>query len=250
MLSQRMVGRAARKVRIAALLAGAPAVLALTVLGGAGPASAGPAVAGLHAASLQASAQPARRHPARRHSARRLSARPHTRPAPARAVELRTLAARVHVRTGPKFSFRVRATIRTRGTALTVSCYVYGSRIAGNTVWYRLSRPVTGYVTSYYMDSHYDPVRGVSRCKTAQFSRNYRIVVRGVHIRFWPSAFAARLATLGRVGSEVAVNCYSYGESIRGDRIWYHITRPVSGFVSGTHLNTGRDPAPGIPACW
>jgi hypothetical protein len=100
------------------------------------------------------------------------------------------------------------------------------------------------------MDSHYDPVRGVSRCQAAPFSRTYRIIVKGVHIRFWPTAFATKLATLGRVGSTVTVNCYTYGEDISGDRVWYHVTRPMSGFVAGSHLNTGRDPAPGIPACW
>jgi hypothetical protein len=227
MMGQGMAGRSARKLRTAALLVGAPAVLAVTVLGVAGPASAGPAAAGLPAAAA--------------HSAR---------PAAARAVVLRTLVARVHVRSGPKVSFRVKATIRRRGTAVTVSCYVDGTRIAGNPIWYRLSRPVKGYVTSYYMDSHYDPVRGVSRCQTAPFSRTYRIIVNGVHIRFWPTAFAARLATLGRVGTMVTVNCYTYGENISGDRVWYHVTRPMSGFVAGSHLNTGRDPAPGIPACW
>jgi hypothetical protein len=97
MMGQGMAGRAARKLRTAALLAGAPAVLAVTVLGVAGPASAGPA------------------------------ARPAARPAAARAVVLRTLVAGVHVRSGPKVSFRVKATIRRRGTAVTVSCYVDGS---------------------------------------------------------------------------------------------------------------------------
>jgi hypothetical protein len=168
----------------------------------------------------------------------------------ARTVTLRTLVANVRVRTGPDLSARVTGHIKRRGTMVRIACYSDGSLLAGNPVWYRLSSPVRGYVTSYYMNSHYDPVAGVARCPAPGFSRAYRVLVAGVHIRFWPSATSTKLATLGRVGTMVTVNCYTFGQSIGGDRVWYHLTSPKRGFVSGSHLNTGRDPAHGIPACW
>lgn len=170
--------------------------------------------------------------------------------AAAGTVTLRTLVANVIVRTGPALSARVTGHIMRRGTRVRIACYADGSLLAGNPVWYRLSSPVRGYVTSYYMDSHYDPVAGVARCPAPGFSRAYHVLVAGVHIRFWPTASSTRLATLGRAGTTVTVNCYTFGQSIGGDRVWYHVISPKRGFIAGSHLNTGRDPAHGIPACW
>jgi hypothetical protein len=179
-------------------------------------------------------------------------------------VTLSTLVSGIAVHSRPTMSSGVTGMISRRGTRVTIDCYVTGSRIAGNPVWYHLSDPVAGFLTSYFADSHYDPVAGLRRCPKAkprarkhrrghadtQFSRTYRTLVTGVHIRYWPTALAARLDTLGRVGSQVTVNCYVLGELIGKDDVWYHVTSPVTGFISGSHLNTGRDPAYGIPACW
>jgi hypothetical protein len=165
-------------------------------------------------------------------------------------VTLTTLVGGVAVRGKPSLTAGVTGRIRKSGTRVTIACYARGARIAGNPIWYRLSSPVRGYVTSYYMDSHYDPVAGVARCAPALFSRTYHTLVPGVHVRYWPTALATRLATLGRAGSKVTVTCYVIGQRVSGDAVWYHVTRPVSGFVAGNHLNTGRDPAYQIPRCW
>jgi hypothetical protein len=172
-------------------------------------------------------------------------------------VTLQTLVARIRVHSEPAVAAKVTGTISRPGTRVAISCYSRGARVAGNPVWYRLSRPVRGYVTSYYIDSHFDPVAGVTRCAAVRhrdpkpaFRRMYRTLVKGVHIRYWPTARATRLATLGRVGSIVAVDCYVVGQKIDGDVIWYHVTHPLAGFVAGRNLNTGQDPAYGIPACW
>ncbi|HXW44507.1 MAG TPA: hypothetical protein VEL03_06960 [Streptosporangiaceae bacterium] len=213
-----MIGRhvtrpRARKLRALALLLCAPAAVAVTVISISAPAS------------------------ARSHSH------------PSRAITLTTLEGNVGVRSGPSTTAHLIGHISPSGTTVTVDCYVYGGQVAGNPVWYRVSRPLSGYLTSYYMDSHYDPVRGVRRCRPPQFRRTYHALVRGVHIRYWPAAFAQRLATLGRVGTRVSVNCYTYGQDIQGDRVWYHVVRPMAGYVAGLHLNTGRDPASGVPRC-
>jgi hypothetical protein len=214
-----MIGRhparpPARKLRALALLVGAPAAVAVTVLGVAWPAS----------------------------------ARPHSH-SQIRVITLNTLERNVRVLSAPDGSATVIGHIASSGTAVTVDCYVNGSSVAGNPVWYRISKPVSGYVTSYYMDSHYDPVQGVPRCPAPQFRRTYHALVAGVHIRYWPAAYAQRMATLARVGDRVTVTCYTDGQDIQGDRIWYHVVKPSTGYVAGLHLNTGRDPAPGVPRC-
>lgn len=236
-----MTGR--RIARPAAARVCAIAMLAAITIAGLG--MAGPATAATHAG-------PAAQHRSAAHHG--LAARHHSilrsHRARARSVTLTTLVAGVAVRTKPALGSRVIARIRKRGTRVTLQCYARGTRIAGNPIWYRLSRPLRGYVTSYYMNSHKDPVAGVARCASGPFGRTYRTLVSGVHIRYWPTAAATRLATLGRPGSKVTINCYVHGQLVSGDAVWYHVIRPVAGFVAGAHLNTGRDPAYKIPACW
>lgn len=55
-------------------------------------------------------------------------------------------------------------------------------------------------------------------------------------------------------GQWMALHCWTYGDPVNGDNVWYHIdwVSPYDGhegFVAGFHLDTGRDPAPGIPVC-
>ena len=163
------------------------------------------------------------------------------------AVSLRTLVDRVHVRSAPTRHAHIVGTIRKSGTAVAVSCYTMGSSVAGNPVWYRISAPENGYITSYYTATHLDPVAGVSRCKA--FSRPYRTVVKGLHVRVKPTTRSKILVTLGQVGTRVMVNCYDSGQAVSGDAIWYHLTAPKSGYVAGLNLNTGADPASGVPRC-
>jgi hypothetical protein len=110
-----------------------------------------------------------------------------------------------------------------------------------------VSRPLSWYVTSY---SHEDPANGVGRCADPPFSRTDHTLVKGVHIRYWPTADSSRLATLGRMGSKVTVSCYVRGQKTGGGAVWYQAVRPVAAFVSGSLLSTGHDPAYKVPACW
>jgi hypothetical protein len=45
------------------------------------------------------------------------------------------------------------------------------------------------------------------------------------------------------------VDCYTHGRAVAGDSTWYHLAAPHAGYVAGYYLNTGRDPAAGIPRC-
>lgn len=78
---------------------------------------------------------------------------------------------------------------------------------------------------------------------------HYRTVVTGLRVRKAPHTMAPVVHVLGAAGTRVAVNCFAVGSSVAGDRIWYHIVAPNAGFVAGFYLNTGRDPAAGVPAC-
>ena len=68
-------------------------------------------------------------------------------------------------------------------------------------------------------------------------------------MRTAPTTAATTIVRLGAAGSEVTVNCFVVGSPVFGDSVWYHITKPLSGFVAGFYLDTGHDPAPGIRHC-
>jgi hypothetical protein len=78
---------------------------------------------------------------------------------------------------------------------------------------------------------------------------NYRTVVPGLRVRKAPQTAAPVVHVLGPAGSRVTVTCFAIGGSVHGDNVWYHIVAPSAGFVAGFYLNTGRDPAAGVPRC-
>ncbi len=167
----------------------------------------------------------------------------------ARVVTLRTLVRNVNVRSAPRLSARVTGHLGRNGSTVVVNCFISGSQVAGNPIWYHIVRPRRGYVTSYYLASHYDPVAGLGVCSPPGFRRTYRTVVPGLHFRALPTPFSRRLQTLRRMGSAVTVTCWTYGQSIYGDPVWYRTVSPARGYVTGQHLDTGRDPANGVPRC-
>jgi hypothetical protein len=166
-----------------------------------------------------------------------------------RFVTLRTLVRHVEVRTGPYTTWRSAGYTGDVGTKVYINCYSLGTRIAGNAVWYHIFRPLRGFVTAYALNSHSDPVAGVVRCKADRFSRTYHALVGGLPIRSGPSAATSTRAMLGRAGSPVRIVCFSYGQKLFGDSVWYRTTSPVSGWVPGLYLDTGHDPAFGVPPC-
>jgi len=77
----------------------------------------------------------------------------------------------------------------------------------------------------------------------------YQTVVAALRVRTAPRTSAATVAVLGAAGTGVAVDCYTVGTAVSGDSAWYHIVAPYTGYVAGFYLNTGRDPAAGVPRC-
>jgi hypothetical protein len=78
---------------------------------------------------------------------------------------------------------------------------------------------------------------------------HYRTVVPNLRVRKAPHTAAPVVHVLGPAGTKVAVNCFAIGSSVSGDRVWYHLVAPAVGFAAGFFLNTGRDPAAGVPPC-
>jgi hypothetical protein len=169
--------------------------------------------------------------------------------APDARVTLHTLVAHLRVRARPSTRARVTGQIARKGARVTVNCWATGTRVRGNRVWYHLDKPRTGYVTAGYVDTHFDPAAGVPRCRRGPFRRSYRTLVTGLRVRTGPSSRFRTVGHLGGFGSKITVSCFAFGQSVRGDRVWYHIVAPRHGFVAGRFLNTGHDPAPGVPRC-
>jgi hypothetical protein len=92
------------------------------------------------------------------------------------------------------------------------------------------------------------PAKAVLTVQTSS-DHVYSTLANGLHVRTRPTTAATAVAVLGPAGSEVVVNCYTFGSSVFGDSVWYHIVKPLSGFVAGFYLDTGRDPAAGIRPC-
>ncbi len=62
-----------------------------------------------------------------------------------------TTGSGLRVRAEPTTASRIIGNLGSSGTAVVVECVIRGEAIYGNTTWYRISAPDTGYVTAYYV---------------------------------------------------------------------------------------------------
>jgi uncharacterized protein YgiM (DUF1202 family) len=231
--------------RAGARLAAVPVTVMAAVLGLVVPAASASQASGA-AASAPVTAAGAARSSAPATPA--TSATPATRHR-TRVVMLTTRVRGLHVRTGPSIHAQMIAKLGKRGTRVTITCWAKGSTIVGNPVWYHLSGPRRGYVTSYYINTRTAPYPGLVRCKKAPARHRYHSRTDGVRVRTGPSSKFRVLGKLGRAGSTVTVSCWTSGEAIWGDHAWYRLRSPRRGYTAGYHLDTGRDPARGVPHC-
>jgi hypothetical protein len=158
-----------------------------------------------------------------------------------------TLAHGLHVRTRPTTAAPAVAVLGPAGSHVTVNCFAIGSSVFGDSVWYHIVKPATGFVAGFYLDTGRDPAAGIPAC--AGHRHVYHTLANGLHVRKAPNTAAKSIVRLGPAGSHVTVNCFTIGSSVFGDSVWYHIVKPATGFVAGFYLDTGRDPAPGIGHC-
>jgi hypothetical protein len=160
-----------------------------------------------------------------------------------------TLANGLHVRKRPTTAAPAVAVLGPTGSRVDVNCYAFGSSVFRDNVWYHIVHPFTGYVAGFYLDTGPDPAPGIPACSSHRHRHVYHTLAHGLHVRTAPTTAAATIVLLGAAGSRVTVNCYAFGSSVFRDNVWYHIVRPLSGYVSGFYLDTGPDPAAGIRRC-
>jgi hypothetical protein len=160
-----------------------------------------------------------------------------------------TLAHGLHVRKRPTTAATAVAVLGPAGTEVVVNCFALGGSVFGDSVWYHITKPLSGFVAGFYLDTGRDPAPGVPACSGHQRRHVYHTLAHGLHVRTAPTTAATTIVRLGAAGSEVTVNCFVVGCPVFGDGVWYHVTKPLSGFVAGFYLDTGRDPAPGVRHC-
>ena len=62
--------------------------------------------------------------------------------------------------------------------------------------------------------------------------------VAGLNVRAGPSTSSKIVAKLSNAGSAVYIECYTRGESIYGQTIWYRISQPRKGYVTAYYVKT------------
>jgi hypothetical protein len=164
------------------------------------------------------------------------TAAPHVPAAPAMAAahhaSRHTLVPNLHVRRAPLFKSRIVGTLHRRGTRVSISCWAVGARVGRTRIWFYIRSPKRGFVTAAFISGPWPRVR---RCPRTMRTHTARLAV-------WsrPSEHSRVRFRLGRQGTRVRADCWVLGQPIRGNRVWFHITRPGHGWIAAQHLVTGR----------
>jgi hypothetical protein len=60
--------------------------------------------------------------------------------------------------------------------------------------------------------------------------------VSGLNVRAGPSTSSKIVAKMSSAGSAVSIDCYTHGQSINGQTMWYRITAPHRGYVTAYYV--------------
>ncbi len=74
------------------------------------------------------------------------------------------LEASLHIRTAPSIGATISGYLAKVGSMVIINCYVSGSLIFGDRVWYHAVSPAAGYVTGRFLNTGGDPAPAVPRC--------------------------------------------------------------------------------------
>jgi hypothetical protein len=83
---------------------------------------------------------------------------------PSFSTQYYSLEVNLRIRTSPSVGADISGYLTDIGSKVVVSCYVNGSAIFGDTIWYRALKPATGYVTGRFLNTGGDPAPAVPRC--------------------------------------------------------------------------------------
>jgi 3D (Asp-Asp-Asp) domain-containing protein len=73
--------------------------------------------------------------------------------------------------------------------------------------------------------------------------------VSGLNVRAAPTTHSAVVAKMSRAGTAVYIDCYTRGQSIYGQTIWYRITQPHRGYVTAYYVNADSGDVGAHRAC-
>jgi uncharacterized protein YraI len=71
----------------------------------------------------------------------------------------------------------------------------------------------------------------------------------GLNVRAGPSTSSKIVARMGSAGTAVNIDCYTRGQSIYGQTIWYRITAPHKGYVTAYYVRADSSAAGAKRAC-
>jgi hypothetical protein len=83
---------------------------------------------------------------------------------PAFSRQYYALEASLRIRTAPSIGATISGYLAKVGSMVIINCYVFGSPIFGDPVWYHTMSPATGYVTGRFLNTGGDPAPAVPRC--------------------------------------------------------------------------------------
>jgi hypothetical protein len=75
-----------------------------------------------------------------------------------------SLEVNLRIRKSPSISADISGYLTSIGSKVVVSCYVKGSPIFGDPVWYRALKPAVGYVAGRFLNTGGDPAPAIPRC--------------------------------------------------------------------------------------
>ena len=73
--------------------------------------------------------------------------------------------------------------------------------------------------------------------------------VPGLNVRAGPSTSSKVVGRMSTAGTAVSIDCYTRGQSIYGQTIWYRITAPHKGYVTAYYVRTDSSAAGAKRAC-
>ena len=73
--------------------------------------------------------------------------------------------------------------------------------------------------------------------------------VSGLNIRAAPTTASRVVGRLSGAGSSVQVECFTRGQAIHGQTIWYRISAPHRGYVTGYYVRADSTTRTNTPRC-
>ena len=73
--------------------------------------------------------------------------------------------------------------------------------------------------------------------------------IAGLNVRAGPSTSSAIVARMSSANTAVSIDCYTRGQSIYGQTIWYRITTPHKGYVTAYYVKADSGAVGAKRAC-